>query len=132
MSCRKLIDNIRALGCVSEERADESDQLLCLEVDEGTFLKEVADICQGRFLQENPFKQILICRQRRPTKSSERYENLSHPGTHPTTKEGCIHVGTLERQQIHENVLVQDHPRTTLQGHVISDRARLDGGIRLQ
>lgn len=94
MSCRKLIDNICALGCVREERTNELDQLLGLEVDESTFVKEVADICQGGFLQENPFKQILIYQQNRPTKSSERYENLSHAGTHPTIKEGCIRMST--------------------------------------
>ncbi len=97
MSCHKLIDRIRALGCLGEECADELYQLMRLEVDESTFIKEVADICQGGFLQEKPFKQILICQQKRPTKSSERYENLSHVGTHPTTKEGYIYVGTVVR-----------------------------------
>jgi hypothetical protein len=132
MSCRKLIDDICALGCVGEERSDELDQLLCLKVNEGTFVKEVADICQGGFLQEIPFKQILIYQQKRPTNSSERYENLSHVGTHPTIKEGYIHMGIPEMQRMSTNVLVQDHPRTAPQGHVISDRAHLDGGIRLQ
>ena len=126
------MNSARALGCLGEERADELDQLLCLEVNESTFVKEVADICQGGFLQVKLFKQILIHQQKRPTKSSERYENLSHAGTHPTTKEGYVHVDTLEWQRIHENVLVQDHPRTALRGHVISDKARLDGGIQLQ
>ena len=64
MSCRKLIDHICALGCVGEERADKLDQFLCLEVDEGTFVKEVADICQGGFLQEKLFKHVLICQQK--------------------------------------------------------------------
>ena len=52
MSCRKLIDDICALRCVCEERTNELDQLLGLEVDESTFVKEVADICQGGFLHE--------------------------------------------------------------------------------
>ena len=54
------MDSARALGCLGEERADELDQLLCLEVNESTFIEEVADICQGGFLKEKPFKQILI------------------------------------------------------------------------
>ena len=94
MSCHKLIDHICALGRVGEERADELYQLLCLEVDESTFIKEVADICQGCLLKENPFKHILICQLKRLTKSSERYENLSHAGTHPTTNEGYNHMCT--------------------------------------
>lgn len=94
MSCHKLIDSICALGRVGEERADELYQLMCLEVDESTFIKEVADIRQGGLLKEDPFKQILICQQKRLTKSSERYENLSHAGTHPTTNEGYNHMGT--------------------------------------
>jgi hypothetical protein len=53
MSCHKLIDHIRALRCVGEEGADEVYQLMCLKVDESTFVKEVADICQGGFLQES-------------------------------------------------------------------------------
>jgi hypothetical protein len=51
MSCHKLIDHISALGRVGEERADELYQLVCLEVDESTFIKEVADICQGGLLE---------------------------------------------------------------------------------
>jgi len=94
MSCHKFIDHICALGRVGEERADELYQLMCLEVDESTFIKEVADICQGGLLKRNWFKQILICQQKRLTNSSERYENLSHAGTHPTTKEGYNHMGT--------------------------------------
>jgi hypothetical protein len=94
MSCHKLIDHICALGRVGEERADELYQLMCLEVDESTFIKEVADICQRGLLKKKTFKQILICHQRQLTKSSERYENLSHAGTHPTTKEGYNHMGT--------------------------------------
>jgi hypothetical protein len=50
------MNGARALGCLGEERADELDQLLCLEVNKGTFVKEVADICQGGFLQEKPFQ----------------------------------------------------------------------------
>ena len=34
-------------------------------------------------------------------------------------------MDTLEWQRIHENVLVEDHPRTTVRGHVISDKVRL-------
>jgi hypothetical protein len=132
MSCHKLIDHICALGRVGEESADELYQLMCLEVDESTFIKEVADICQGGLLKKILFKRILICHQRQLTKSSERYENLSHAGTHPTTKEGYNTWVQLDRQPTDKNVLVQEHPRTALQGHVISDKARLDGGIRLQ
>jgi hypothetical protein len=51
MSCHKLIDHISALGRVGEQRADELYQLLCLEVDESTFIKEVADICQRGLLE---------------------------------------------------------------------------------
>lgn len=51
MSCHKLIDHISALGGVGEERAYELYQLVFLEVDEGTFVKEVADICQGGLLE---------------------------------------------------------------------------------
>jgi len=95
MSCHKLIDHISALGRVGEERANELYQLMGLEVDESTFIKEVADICQGGLLKKKIlFKQILICHQKQLTKSSERYENLSHAGTHPTTKEGYNHMGT--------------------------------------
>jgi hypothetical protein len=50
MSCHKLIDHISALRRVGEERADELYQLMSLEVDESTFIKEVADICQGGLL----------------------------------------------------------------------------------
>ena len=64
MSCHKLIDHVCALWRVGEERADELYQLMCLKVDEGTFIKEVADICQGGFLKENLFKQNLVCQQR--------------------------------------------------------------------
>ena len=51
MSCHKLIDHISALGCISEERADELYQLMCLKVDESTFIKEVADIRKGGLLE---------------------------------------------------------------------------------
>lgn len=95
MSCQKLIDHICALGRVSEERADELYQFMCLEVDESTFIKEVADICQGGLLKEKLIQQILTRQQKQLTKSSERYENLSHAGTHPTTKEGYIRMGTI-------------------------------------
>jgi hypothetical protein len=93
MSCHELIDHICALGRVGEERADELYKLMCLKVDESTFIKEVADICQRGLLKKKNFKQILICHQRQLTKSSERYENLSHAGTHPTTKEGYNPMG---------------------------------------
>ena len=53
MPCHKFIDHICALGSVGEERADELYQLMCLEVDESTFIKEVADICQGGLLKES-------------------------------------------------------------------------------
>jgi hypothetical protein len=53
MSCHKLIDHVCALGGVGEERADELYQLMCLEVDESTFIKEVANICKGGLLKEN-------------------------------------------------------------------------------
>jgi hypothetical protein len=52
MSCHKLIDHICALGRVREERADEFYQLMCLKVDESTFIKEVANICHGGLLKE--------------------------------------------------------------------------------
>lgn len=52
MSCHKLIDHICALGCVGEERADKLYQFMCLEVDESSFIKEVANICQGGLLKE--------------------------------------------------------------------------------
>lgn len=52
MSCHKLIDHISALGRVGEEREDELYQLMCLEVDESTLIKEVADICQRGLLEK--------------------------------------------------------------------------------
>jgi hypothetical protein len=52
MSCHELIDHICALGRVGEERADELYKLMCLKVDESTFIKEVADICQRGLLKK--------------------------------------------------------------------------------
>src|SRR6266849_4639082 len=112
MSCHKLIDHICALGRAREERTDELYQLMCLKVDESTFIKEVANIGQGGLLKENSVQTDSNFPTETLTKSSERYENLSHAGTHPTTNEGYNHMGTTGRRTANKNVLVQEHPRT--------------------
>jgi hypothetical protein len=58
MPCHQLIDHILALRCISEERANEFDQFLGVIVDESTFIKEVADVCQRCLLQGKSFKSI--------------------------------------------------------------------------
>src|SRR6266851_5324209 len=97
MPRRQLIDHICTLRCIGEECANKLDQFLSLIVDESTFIKEVANVCQGCLLEEKRSNRSeIFCLQKRRTKSSERYENLSHVGTHPTTKGGYIHVGKVE------------------------------------
>src|SRR5260221_12405497 len=109
MPRRQLIDHICALRCVGEECANKLDQFLGLVVDEGTFVKEVANVCQRCLLQWKPFKPIQMYLWNKRTRSSERYENLSHAGTHPTTKGGYINMSKVERQQMRKHILVQDH-----------------------
>ena len=109
MPRRQLIDHIRTLRCIGEECANKLDQFLGLVVDESTFVKEVANVCQRCLLQCKPFESIQMYLRNKRTKSSERYKNLSHTGTHPTTKEGYINVSKLERRRMRKHVLVQDH-----------------------
>lgn len=90
MSRHQLIDHICALRCVGEECANKHNQFPGLVVDQSTFIKEVANVCQRCFLQRKPFELIQMYPRNTRTRSSDRYENLSHAGTHATTKEGYI------------------------------------------
>lgn len=109
MPCHQFIDHICALRCIGEECANKLDQFLGLVVDESTFVKEVANICQRCLLQRISFEPVPMYPQNKRTRSSERYENLSHAGTHPTTKGGYIHMSKVERQRMRKHILVQDH-----------------------
>jgi hypothetical protein len=101
------VNHICTLRCIGKECAHELDQFLCLVVDKSAFVKEVANVRQRGFLHRKPFNPVSTCLKRPHTKSSERYENLSHAGTHATTKEGYIYMSVMRGDRRKSTYLVR-------------------------